>query len=158
MIEKSSEPDLSRLGPGSILGHFELTELIGAGGMGLVYQARDIRLDRTVALKILSPELFRNHNAKFRFVREAKFAAAIAHENVATIHEIDEGDGISFIAMELVPGTTLKHLLASGPLPLQQVISVGRQVCNALEVAHRHGVIHRDIKSSSKWFDRIRRI
>lgn len=139
----------NRLSAGSILGHFELEEIIGAGGMGLVYRARDLRLERTVAIKVLSPELFDNEKAKSRFTREARLAAAISHPNVATIHEIDEQDSLSFIAMEFVSGSTLKDLLISGPLPLAQVLVVGRQICDALEAAHGLGIIHRDIKSSN---------
>jgi serine/threonine protein kinase len=138
-----------RLSSGSILGHFELDEIIGAGGMGLVYKARDLRLERTVAVKVLAPELFKNEKAKSRFTREARLAAAISHPNVATIHEIDEEGGFSFIAMELVRGSTLKDMLSSGPLPLPQVLAIGRQVCDALEAAHELGIIHRDIKSSN---------
>ena len=137
------------LSAGSILGHFELEEIIGAGGMGLVYKARDIRLERTVAIKVLSPELFTNEKAKSRFTQEARLAAAISHPNVATIHEIDEQDSLSFIAMEFVRGSTLKDLLGTGPLPLAQVLFFGRQICDALEAAHGLGIIHRDIKSSN---------
>jgi serine/threonine protein kinase len=138
-----------RLSSGSILGHFELDETIGAGGMGLVYKARDLRLERIVAVKVLAPELFENEKAKSRFTREAKLAAAISHPNVATIYEIDEQEGFSFIAMELVRGSTLKDMVSTGPLPLPQVLAIGRQVCDALEAAHELGIIHRDIKSSN---------
>ena len=142
-------PEGGQISTGSILGHFELEEIIGAGGMGLVYRARDMRLERKVAIKVLSPELFKIDKARSRFAREAKLAASISHPNVATIHEIDEQEGLSFIAMEFVEGSTLKDLLSSGPLPLPQVFSIGRQVCNALEAAHDLGIVHRDIKSSN---------
>jgi serine/threonine protein kinase/tetratricopeptide (TPR) repeat protein len=143
------EPSHKQLKPGSVLGHFALSEVIGAGGMGLVYKAVDTRLDRTVAVKVLSSKLFRDKKARSRFIREAKLAAAIAHPNVATVHEIDEQDGVPFIAMELVPGSNLKDKVCHHPLPLSEAISVGKQICDALEAAHEHGVIHRDVKSSN---------
>jgi tetratricopeptide (TPR) repeat protein len=117
--------------------------------MGVVFKAVDTRLERVVAVKVLSPELFTNEVARARFIREAKLAAAITHPNVATIHEIDEQDGMPFIAMEMVPGTNLKNLLSDHPLALSEVIGIGKQVCDALAMAHERGVIHRDIKSSN---------
>ncbi len=145
----TTDSSLNRLEAGSVLGHFKLSKVIGAGGMGLVFEAVDIRLERAVAVKVLSPDLFRNDVARARFIREAKLAAAISHPNVATIHEIDEQDGTPFIAMELVPGANLKDLLRDGPLGAPDVLNIGKQVCEALQVAHSQGVIHRDIKSSN---------
>ena len=145
----TAEPSLQQLGPGSVLGHFRLAEVIGTGGMGVVFKAVDVRLERDVAVKVLSPELFQNEVARARFIREAKLAAALSHPNVATIHEIDEQEGMPFIAMELVPGTNLKNMLSDRPLALPELIGIGKQVCEALGVAHEHGVIHRDIKSSN---------
>jgi len=137
------------LAPGSRLSHFEIRRVLGVGGMGVVYEARDLRLERTVALKVLAPKLFRDAVAKERFLREAQLAAAITHPNVATIHEVDEEEGTPFIAMELVPGGNIKTHIQSGPLPFRQVLSIGRQVCSALEAAHQLGILHRDIKSSN---------
>jgi len=137
------------LSPGQRLGHFEIRRLLGAGGMGVVYEAQDLRLERRVALKVLGPDLFRDDVARQRFIREAQLAASITHPNVATIHEVDEQEGRPFIAMELVPGKTVKTQVHSGPLPIREVLSMGQQVCSALQAAHQLGIIHRDIKSSN---------
>jgi eukaryotic-like serine/threonine-protein kinase len=137
------------LAPGKILGHFQVGELIGSGGMGVVFKARDLRLERNVALKVLSPEFLENEVARKRFLREGQLAASIVHPNIATIYEIDEENGALFIAMELVPGRTLKDMIHEGPLSLDRVLAVARQSCDALAAAHRRGVIHRDVKSSN---------
>jgi len=139
----------SDLGPGRVLGHFELTERIGSGGMGVVFKAKDLLLGRAVALKVLSRDLLDSDTAKKRFLREGQLAASITHPNIATIYEIGEADGVFFIAMELVEGRNLKELIHDGPLSVPQVISIGRKTCEALEAAHRQGVIHRDVKSSN---------
>jgi serine/threonine-protein kinase len=140
---------LALLSPGKRLGHFEIRRVLGVGGMGIVYEAQDVRLQRRVALKVLSPELFRDRVARERFMREAQLAASITHPNVAIVHEVDEEAGTPFIAMEFVPGRTIKAQVRSGPLPFQKVLSVGQQVCSALEAAHDVGIVHRDIKSSN---------
>ncbi len=144
-----SDTEREILGPGTTLGHFEILGHLGSGGMGSVYRARDMSLDRPVALKILSDDLFRDGAAKARFLREAHLASLLVHPNVATIHEMNEVRGVLFIAMELVPGRNLKQALQSGPLALSEVISVGAQVSEALIVAHRTNIVHRDIKSSN---------
>jgi serine/threonine protein kinase len=103
--------------------HYRITRQLGAGGMGVVYEARDLRLDRTVALKFLPPELTDNPEAKARFVHEAKAASALDHPNVCSIYEIDEtGDGQLFIAMACYAGETLKERIARGPLPLKEAL------------------------------------
>jgi tetratricopeptide (TPR) repeat protein len=117
--------------------------------MGVVYQAKDLRLGRTVALKVLARDLIEDETARKRFFREGQLAASIVHPNVAVVYEIDEADDAAFIAMELVAGRNLKDLIHEGPLALDQVVSIGRQACDALDAAHRLGVIHRDIKSSN---------
>jgi tetratricopeptide (TPR) repeat protein len=137
------------LDPGRILGHFQITELIGSGGMGVVFQARDLRLGRTVALKVLTRDLLEDETARTRFFREGQLAASIVHPNVAVVYEIDEAEDAAFIAMELVAGRNLKDVIQEGPLSLDRVVSIGRQACDALDAAHRLGVIHRDIKSSN---------
>ncbi len=145
MNETQREP----LGPGATLGHFEILDLLGAGGMGTVYKARDSALQRVVALKILPAELFEDEGARARFLREAHLASLLTHPNIATIHEMDEEGGVLFIAMELVPGRNLKQALRAGSLPMNTVLSMGVQVCDALTAAHNLGIVHRDIKSSN---------
>ncbi len=138
------------LPPGSRLGHFEVGELIGAGGMGVVFRARDVRLGRWVALKVLSRGLFDNESARKRFLREAQLASTLSHPNVATVYEIDEESNIAFIAMELVQGRDLKSVLAlSGRLAIEDAVKLGAQVADALAAAHEAGIIHRDIKASN---------
>jgi len=139
----------TRWGPGSQLGHFRLLEVIGTGGMGVVFKAQDLKLGRTVALKVLAANLFENDRARGRFLREAQLASSITHPNVATIHEINEEGTTPFIAMELVPGENLKDLLREGPLPIGRLLAIAMQVCQALEAAHRIGVVHRDVKASN---------
>jgi serine/threonine-protein kinase len=146
MSSEALPPDI---GPGSVVGHFELTERIGSGGMGVVFKAKDLLLGRAVALKVLSRDLLDSDTAKKRFLREGQLAASVAHPNIATIYEIGETEGVFFIAMELVEGKNLKELIHEGPLSVPQVISIGRKTCAALEAAHRLGVIHRDVKSSN---------
>ncbi|HXV60799.1 MAG TPA: protein kinase [Vicinamibacteria bacterium] len=137
------------LAPGTTLGHFEILDLLGAGGMGTVYRARDSALQRVVALKILPAELFEDEAARARFLREAHLASQLTHPNIATIHEMAEEGGVLFIAMELVPGRNLKQALRAGSLPMSTVLSIGVQVCEALGAAHKLGIVHRDIKSSN---------
>ncbi|HXV59991.1 MAG TPA: protein kinase [Vicinamibacteria bacterium] len=133
----------------SRLGHFEITEVLGVGGMGVVFRAQDLRLGRQVALKVLSRRLFTNEGARSLFFREARLAASLTHPNIAAIYEIDEESGTPFIAMELVPGVTLKESLLEGPLPVDRVLSIGCQVCDGLAAAHELGVVHRDVKSAN---------
>ncbi|HSF14507.1 MAG TPA: protein kinase [Vicinamibacteria bacterium] len=133
----------------SRLGHFEISEVLGVGGMGVVFRAQDLRLGRQVALKVLSRRLFANEGARSLFFREARLAASLTHPNVAAIYEVDEESGTPFIAMELVPGVTLKESLLEGPLPVDRVLSIGCQVCEGLAAAHELGVVHRDVKSAN---------
>ena len=123
---------------GTMVSHYRIDERIGAGGMGIVYRARDSRLQRDVALKFLPEALSRD--------REARAAALLNHPNICTIHEIGEHEGRPFIAMELLEGRTLKQRMAEGPLAANDVINVASQVADALAAAHAYGIIHRDIK------------
>ena len=132
-----------------IAGKYIIMGEIGRGGMGVVYKAKDTRLDRAVALKFLSPELTRDEEAKKRFVQEAKAAAAINHPNISIIHEIDEHQGQTFIAMEYVQGQSLKNRLEDGPLELDETKEIALQVAEGLEEAHIKGIIHRDIKPAN---------
>ena len=117
---------------GETISHYRITKQLGAGGMGVVYEAVDTKLDRTVALKLLPPESTRDPQAKTRFIREAKAAAGLSHPNIATIHEIDEADGQLFIAMECVEGQSLKERIASGPLPVRDALDFSRQIAAGL--------------------------
>jgi serine/threonine-protein kinase len=146
MSSDTLPPDIE---PGRVLGHFELTERIGSGGMGVVFKARDRLLGRPVALKVLPGDLLDNDSAKQRFLREGRLAASVAHPHIATVYEVGEADGVLYIAMELVEGRNLKEMIHEGPLSVAQVVSIGRQTSEALEAAHRQGVVHRDVKSSN---------
>ena len=131
---------------GRTLSHYELLEEIGKGGMGVVYRARDTRLERFVAIKLLPPEQVSDPDRKRRFVQEAKAASALNHPNIVTIHEIDALDGVDFIVMEHVDGTPLSALIKNQGLPLEQALSYAVQIAEALAAAHAAGIVHRDIK------------
>jgi non-specific serine/threonine protein kinase len=134
---------------GRTLAHFHVEAQLGAGGMGEVYLARDPRLDRAVALKVLPPDVAADIDRMQRFAREAKAASALNHPNVATIHDIGESDSVRFIVMEYVEGQTLAQRLANQSLTVREVIDVALQVADALEVAHGKGITHRDIKPAN---------
>jgi Tol biopolymer transport system component len=131
---------------GARLGPYEIISQLGAGGMGEVYRARDTRLDRTVAIKILPRHLSDNIELRQRFEREAHAASALNHPNVCTIHDIGHQDGIDFLVMELIEGETLSERLKKGTLPTDQVLRYAVQIANALDKAHRAGIVHRDLK------------
>jgi serine/threonine protein kinase/tetratricopeptide (TPR) repeat protein len=131
---------------GKQVSHYKILSKLGEGGMGIVYEAQDTKLDRTVALKFLPPELMRDEDSKTRFIHEAKAAAALSHPNICTIFEIDEAEGQTFIAMECVEGMSLKERIAGGPLALEQAIDVASQILQGLQKAHEKGIVHRDIK------------
>jgi Tol biopolymer transport system component len=134
------------LAPGTQLGPYEITAALGAGGMGEVYRARDTRLDRTVAIKILPAEVAKDAVRKQRFEREAKTISSLNHPNICTLHDIGSQDGVDFLVMECVEGESLAKRLEKGPLPLEQVLKHGAQVADALDKAHRAGIVHRDLK------------
>ena len=131
---------------GRTLSHYELLEEIGKGGMGVVYRARDTRLERFVAIKLLPPEQMSNPDRKRRFVQEAKAASALNHPNIVTIHEIDADDGADFIVMEHVEGSPLNRLIPEHGLPVAQALAYALQIADALSAAHTAGIVHRDIK------------
>jgi Tol biopolymer transport system component len=135
---------------GTTVSHYEILERLGGGGMGVVYKARDTRLGRTVALKFVPPELTRDPEAKERFLREARAASALDHPNLCTVYEIGEtGEGRLFLAMARYDGETLKKRLERGPLPVEEAVDVARQVAQGLAKAHRHGIVHRDVKPAN---------
>jgi serine/threonine protein kinase len=128
------------------LGPYEIVAAIGAGGMGEVYRARDTRLDRSVAIKILPQELSRDPLRKQRFEREAKSISCLNHPHICVLHDVGSQDGLSYLVMECLEGETLAKRLEKGPLPLEQVLKYGAQIADALDKAHRSGVVHRDLK------------
>src|SRR5215813_4752449 len=134
------------LTPGSRLGPYEILSPLGAGGMGEVYRARDTRLGREVAIKILPEALASDHDRLSRFEQEARSASALNHPNIITIYEIGRADSVSYIAMELVRGRTLRDLIAEGPLPAKSVLALAAQAADALAKAHEAGIVHRDLK------------
>jgi Tol biopolymer transport system component len=135
---------------GRVVDHYEIREPLGGGGMGVVYKAEDARLQRTVALKFLPPELTRDPVAKARFLQEARAASALDHPNICTIHEVGEtDDGQLFLAMTCYEGETLKKKIERGPLPIDEAVDIARQIAAGLAKAHRLGIVHRDIKPAN---------
>jgi eukaryotic-like serine/threonine-protein kinase len=131
---------------GTKLGPYEIQSPLGAGGMGEVYRARDTRLDRTVAVKILPAHLSSNLEAKQRFEREARTISSLNHPHICVLHDVGSQDGTDYLVMEFVQGESLDARLQKGPLPLKQALECGVQICDALEKAHRAGIVHRDLK------------
>jgi serine/threonine protein kinase len=132
--------------PGTHLGPYEITGPLGFGGMGEVYRARDTRLERTVAIKILPRELSNDPIRKQRFEREAKTISSLNHPHICVLHDVGSQDGIDYLVMECLEGETLSKRLEKGSLPLDQVLKVGQEIADALDKAHRNGVVHRDLK------------
>jgi len=137
------------LAPGTRLGPYEIVSPLGAGGMGEVYRARDTRLDRVVAIKILPQHLSEKPAARERFDREARAISSLSHPNICHLYDVGKQDGISYLVMEYLEGETLADRLGKGPLTLEQVLRVGAEICEGLEKAHRNGVVHRDLKPSN---------
>ncbi len=134
---------------GQTISHYKILEELGRGGMGVVYKARDTKLDRFVALKFLPPHLNQAEEEKKRFIHEAKAASALDHPNICTVHEIDERDGQIFISMTHIKGQSLKEKIASGPLKLDDALDIAVQVTRGLQEAHEKGVVHRDVKPAN---------
>jgi serine/threonine protein kinase len=137
------------LTPGARLGPYEIVAPLGAGGMGEVYKARDTRLDRTVAIKILPAGVGDDPWRQERFRREARAISSLTHAHICTLHDIGEQDGVEFLVMEYLAGETLAHRLLRGALPLEDVLRIAVQLADALDVAHRAGLVHRDLKPAN---------
>src|SRR3989442_932872 len=131
---------------GQTVGHYRILEKIGAGGMGVVYRGHDEQLDRDVALKVLSEGTLADDVARRYFRKEALTLAKMNHPNIEIVYEFSTWDGLDFLVMELIPGTSLRETLKQGPLPEKEVIRLGVQLADGICAAHAQGVIHRDLK------------
>src|ERR1700736_4610049 len=134
---------------GAKLGPYEIVSPLGAGGMGEVYRARDTRLERDVAVKVLPANLSSDPSLRQRLEREAKAVSKLSHPHICTLHDIGHQDGVDFLVMELVEGETLEHRLSKGPLPPEQTVRFAAQIADALAKAHKMGITHRDLKPSN---------
>ena len=130
---------------GTRLGPYEVLSPIGAGGMGEVYKARDTRLDRTVAIKVLPTDLASDVEFRARFDREAKAISQLNHPHICTLHDVGETNGTAFLVLEYLEGETLAARLAKGALPLPDALSIAIDIASALDAAHRQGIVHRDL-------------
>ena len=142
-------PDPKSLAAGTRLAHYEIVGLLGAGGMGEVYRAKDTKLQREVALKVLPPDTAANPERRQRFEREARAVAALNHPNIVTIHSVDEVDGRLFLTMELVDGQPLSELIRPGGLPIDQLLAIATPLADAVSAAHARGITHRDLKPAN---------
>ena len=134
---------------GQRLGPYEILSALGAGGMGEVYRARDTKLNRDVAIKVLLPEVANDTDRLARFRREAQVLASLNHPNIAHIHGLEDANGLTALVLEFVDGEDLAQRIARGPIPVDEALPIARQIAEALEAAHDHGIIHRDLKPAN---------
>jgi serine/threonine protein kinase len=134
---------------GDVLGLYEIQCPLGAGGMGVVYRARDTRLDRAVAIKVLPEEMYASEQARQRFKREARAAGSLNHPNICTIYGMEESGGHLFIVMELLEGATLAKLIETQELPHERLVELAIQIADGLDAAHGKGIVHRDVKPAN---------
>ena len=137
------------LSAGTRLGVYEILSLLGVGGMGEVYRARDTKLNRDVAIKVLPDSLAHDAERLARFQREAHLLAALNHPNIAAIYGFEESDGVRALVLELVDGPTLANRIADGRLPIDEALPIAKQIVDGLEAAHEQGIIHRDLKPAN---------
>ena len=137
------------IGPGTLLGRYRVIEQLGAGGMGVVYRAHDEKLDRVVAVKVVTPGVFTTDEARSRFRREALTLARLNHPHIAALYDVGEQDGVDYIVMECVQGQSLRTALQGGPFTVVEATRIVQQVAEALEEAHEQGVVHRDLKPAN---------
>src|SRR5271156_5105913 len=138
-----------RFVPGAKLGPYEIVAPLGAGGMGEVYRAKDTRLAREVAVKVLPEHLSSDPELKERFEREARSISSLNHPRICTLYDVGHQDGVDFLVMEYLEGESLAARLQKGPLPLKETLKIGMEVCEALDVAHRARITHRDLKPAN---------
>jgi eukaryotic-like serine/threonine-protein kinase len=148
-VPAAQSGDAFRMKSGSMLGHYEILARIGVGGMGEVYEARDTKLGRRVAIKVLPAAFVHDTERLSRFQREARMLASLNHPNIATIHGLEQSGGVHYLVMELVPGQTLAERITHGALPLEEALKLASQIAEALEAAHEKGILHRDLKPSN---------
>jgi serine/threonine protein kinase len=134
---------------GMKLGPYEIVSLIGEGGMGQVYKARDVHLNRTVAIKVLPQHISDKPELKARFEREAQTLASLSHSHICPVFDVGEESGTGYLVMEYVEGQTLADRLQKGPLPLAEALKVAKEIADALDKAHRQGIVHRDLKPAN---------
>src|SRR5580765_3768898 len=137
------------LSPGARLGPYEIVALLGAGGMGEVYRARDTKLKREVALKVLPDAFAQDPDRLARFQREAELLATLNHPNIAHIHGLEDANGVRALVMEVVEGEDLAQRIARGPIPFDEALPIAKQIAEALESAHEQAVVHRDLKPAN---------
>jgi serine/threonine protein kinase len=137
------------LAAGANLGPYQIQTLLGSGGMGEVYRARDTRLGRDVAVKVLPAHLSADFDLKQRMEREAKAISSLNHPHICTLHDIGSQDGVDFLVMEYLEGETLADRLRRGPIPLEEALKIAIQIAEALDKAHARGIVHRDLKPAN---------
>src|SRR5689334_11878900 len=134
------------IAPGTVLSHYEVVAPLGAGGMGEVYRARDTRLGREIALKVLPPDVSGDPSRRQRFEQEARAASALNHPNILSIYDVGAEGGVVYMVSELVEGDSLRAVIERGPVGLRKLLDIGVQVADGLAAAHAAGIVHRDIK------------